>query len=124
MAVNSIQNVGGLKGGDTGCVETKLKHPQGKERAPKANSTQTASSKTRQKSSCKLSAHAYSSLNHINTDHYVTSTSVPVTVEVVLPAKMAAIMHAIPFPSPHTFQHHNSPQNYFPEFHQRISDAC
>ena len=100
MAMTSIQNVGGFKGGKTGCVEAQLKHPQGKECDPKANSTQTASPKTRQKSSCKLSAHAYSSLNHINTEHYIKSTSVPVTVEVVLPAKMAAIVHAIPFPSP------------------------
>ena len=124
MAVNSIQNVGGLKGGDTGCVETKLKHPQGKECDPKANSTQTASPKTRQKSSCKLSAHAYSSLNYINTIHYIKSTSVPITVEAILPAKMAAIVHATPFPSPHTFQHHSPPQNYFPEFGERISYAC
>ena len=124
MAMTSIQNVGGFKGGKTGCVEAQLKHPQGKECDPKANSTQTASPKTRQKSSCKLSAYAYSELNNVNTKHYIKSTSVLVTVEVVLPAKMAAIMHAIPFPSPHTFQHHNSPQNYFPEFHERISDAC
>ena len=45
MAVTSIQNVGGFKGGDTGCLEAQLKHPEGEERDPKACSTQTASPK-------------------------------------------------------------------------------
>ena len=47
----SIQNVGGFKGGDTGCLEAQRKPPEGEERAPKACSTQPASSNTLRKSS-------------------------------------------------------------------------
>ena len=119
MAVNTIQNVGGFKGGGTGCVEAQLKHPQVKECDPKANSTQTASPKTRQKSSCKLSAHAYSSLNHINTEHYIKSTSVLTTVDPASHTRLALTGRATPLPLPHAVTHYSPPQNYFPEFDER-----
>ena len=44
-------------------------------------------------------------------------------LEALFGKEIAGIVHAIPFPSPHTFQHHNPPQNYFPEFDERISYA-
>ena len=66
MAVTSIQNVGGFKGGDTGCLEAQRKPPEREERDPKACSTQPASPNTLRKSSYKLSARLRS-LNHLNT---------------------------------------------------------
>ena len=100
MAVTSIQNVGGFKGGETGCVEAQRKHPEREERARKACSTQPARSNTLRKSSYKLSEPGTTTLNNLNSVSYTEITSVLITVEVVLPAKMAAIVHATPFPSP------------------------
>ena len=124
MAVTSIQNVGGFKGGETGYLEAQRKPPEREERARKSCSTQPARSNTLRKSSYKLSEPETTTLNNLDSVSYTEIASVLITVEVILPAKMAAIVHAIPFPSPHTFQHHSPPQNYFPEFGERISYAC
>ena len=124
MAVTSIQNVGGFKGGETGHLEALRKPPEREERARKSCSTQPARSNTLRKSSYKLSEPGTTTLNNLDSVSYTEIASVLITVEVILHAQMAAIKHAIPFPSPHTFQHHNSPQNYFPEFGERISYAC
>ena len=123
MAVTSTQNVGGFKGGETGYLEAQRKPPEREERARKSCSTQPARSNTLRKSSYKLSEPGTTTLNNLDSVIYTEIASVLITVEVILPAKMAAIVHAIPFPSPHTFQHHSPPQNYFPEFDERISDA-
>ena len=113
MAVTSIQNVGGFKGGETGYLEAQRKPPEREERARKSCSTQPARSNTLRKSSYKLSEPGTATLKNLNSVNYTEIASVLITVEFILPAKMAAIVHAIPFPSPHTFQHHSPPQTIF-----------
>ena len=70
MAVTSIQNVGGFKGGDTGCLEAQRKPSEGEVHDPKACSTQPASPNTLRKSSYELSAPLTTSLSRLNTDNY------------------------------------------------------
>jgi hypothetical protein len=70
MAVTSIQNVGGFKGGDTGCLEAQCKPSEGEVHDPKACSTQPASPNTLRKSSYELSAPLTTSLSRLNTDSY------------------------------------------------------
>ena len=89
MAVTSIQNVGGFKGGETGCLEAQRKPPEGEERARKACSTQPASSNTLRKSSYKLSARP-TTLNNLNTDNYTEITSVLITVDPASHTRLAA----------------------------------
>ena len=81
MAVTSIQNVGGFKGGDTGYLEAQCKPSEGVEREPKSCPTQSDNSNTLRKSSYELSAPITASLSCLNTYSYNRITSVPTTVD-------------------------------------------
>ena len=124
MAVTSIQNVGGFKGGDTGCLEAQRRPSEGEERDPKACSTQPASPNTLRKSSYELSAPITASLSRLNTNNYNGITSVPITVGPPWHTRMAVTGRATPLPLPHAVTHYSPSQNYFPEFDERISYAC
>ena len=123
MAVISIQNVGGFKGGDTGCLEAQPKPSEGEEHDPKACSTQPASPNTLRKSSYELSAPLTTSLSRLNTDNYNEITSVLTTVDPASHTRLALTGRATPLPLPHAVTHYSPAQNYFPEFDERISDA-
>ena len=124
MAVISIQNVGGFKGGDTGCLEAQRRPSEGEERDPKACSTQPASPNTLRKSSYELSAPITASLSRLNTNNYNGITSVPITVGPPWHTRMAVTGRATPLPLPHAITHYSPPQNYFPKFDERTSYAC
>jgi len=124
MAVTSIQNVGGFKGGDTGCLEAQRRPSEGEERDPKACSTQPASPNTLRKSSYELSAPITASLSRLNTNNYNGITSVLITVGPPWHTRMAVTGRATPLPLPHAITHYSPPQNYFPEFDERTSYAC
>ena len=124
MAVISIQNVGGFKGGDTGCLEAQRRPSEGEERDPKACSTQPASPNTLRKSSYELSAPITASLSRLNTNNYNGITSVPITVGPPWHTRMAVTGRVTPLPLPHAVTHYSPPQNYFPEFDERTSYAC
>ena len=66
MALTSIQNVGGFKGGEKGHLEAQRKPPGREERARKACSIQPARSNTPRKSSYKLSVPRITKLNDLN----------------------------------------------------------
>ena len=119
MAVTSIQNVGGFKGGDTGYLEAQRKPSEGEVHEPKACSTQPASPNTLRKSSYELSAPLTASLSCLNTDNYNEITSVPRTVEPPWHTRLALTGRATPLPLPHAVTHYSPPQNYFPEFDER-----
>jgi hypothetical protein len=119
MAVTSIQNVGGFKGGDTGCLEAQRKPSEGEERARKACSTQPTSSNTLRKSSYELSAPVTSSLNRFDSVDYNEITSVLTTVDPPRHTRLALTGRATLLPLPHAVTHYSPPQNYFPEFDER-----
>ena len=107
MAVISIQNVGGFKGGDTGCLEAQLRPSEGEKRDPKACSTQPASPNTLRKSSCELSAPVTASLSRLNTDNYNRITSVLVTVGPPWHTRMVVTGRAKPLPLTHAVTHYS-----------------
>ena len=119
MAVISIQNVGGFKGGETGYLEAQRKPPEREERARKSCSTQPARSNTLRKSSYELSAPFTTSLSRLNTDNYNEITSVLTTVDPASHTRLALTGRATPLPLPHAVTHYSPPQNYFPEFDER-----
>ena len=123
MAVTSIQNVGGFKGGDTGCLEAQRRAPEGEERDPKACSTQPASPNTLRKSSYELSAPVIAWLSRLNSDNYNEITSVLITVGPASHTRMAVTGRATPLPLHHTVTHYSLSQNYFPNFDERASDV-
>ena len=123
MAVTSIQNVGGFKGGDTGCLEAQRKPSEGEVHDPKACSTQPASPNTLRKSSYELSSPITASLSCLNTYSYDGITSVLTTVDPPWHTRLAPTGRVTPLPLPHAVTYYSSPQNYFPEFDERNSYA-
>ena len=123
MAVTSIQNVGGFKGGETGYLEAQRKPPEREERARKSCSTQPARSNTLRKSSYKLSEPGTATLKNLNLVNYTEIASVLTTVDPASHTRLALTGRATPLPLPHAVTHYSPPQNYFPEFDERISYA-